>query len=677
MKSIKSARAGILLILLLLVIISTGVLVFQRYYSPLKEVRNVILISIDTCRADYLSCYGYNRQTTPNIDQLAGEGILFLNAYSPVPMTLPAHGSMLTGTIPPFHGIHDNLGYQLGQENETLAEILGRNDFSTGAVISAFVLDSQFGLDQGFDYYNDRFEKPVKTLNINERRGGEVNRFALEWLEEHKSERFFLFLHYYDPHLKYEPPEPFATKFYGNPYAGEIAYTDHCIGQVIKKLKDLGLYESTLIVVTGDHGEMLGEHGENGHMYFIYQSAIKVPFIFKLPGRHMAKKIDESVGIIDIVPTVCSMLGIMIPAQVQGQGQDLTGYFENKHHLLSQRHIYCESMGPTRYGGNSLLGMVEGRWKYIQTTRPELYDLLEDPGETNNLVTKQPHRARILRERLKMVLEESVGKGISGSKTVLDEEGRRRLESLGYLADTGVSEDYEFDQSKDDPKDLIGFHILNDKARTLIFLEKFKEAKAVCERMIKTRPEDFHTRNLLAEIANKQDDFAEAIKHFSEALRINPEDAKTLYNLGNVFDRLGNTAEAIHYYAETLKIDPGFAEAHNNLAGVLLNQGKLNEAINHYSEALRLNPTDAEIHNNLGFIMARQGRVAEAISYYTEALRINPGFAEAHNGLGVVLANQGRIPEAISHFSETVRINPYDVKAQNNLKNALSAQSRQ
>jgi arylsulfatase A-like enzyme/Flp pilus assembly protein TadD len=667
----KSLKLVIFLVIL-------GSAVAWLFFQPglfIKDVPNILLISIDTCRADYLSCYGYGSRTTPNIDKLAKESILFSNAYSPVPMTLPAHGSMLTGTIPPFHGVHDNLDYQLGQQNETLAEILGRNDFSTGAVISAFVLDSQFGLNQGFDYYNDRFEKPIKTLNINERRGGEVNRFALEWLEEHKSERFFLFLHYYDPHLKYEPPEPFATKFYGNPYAGEIAYTDHCIGQVIKKLKDLGLYESTLIVVTGDHGEMLGEHGENSHMYFIYQSAIKVPLIFKLPGRHTARKIDESVGIIDIAPTVCSMLGIRIPDQVQGH--DLTDFFSQKQIPDHERPIYCESMCATRYGGNSLLGMVEGRWKYIQTTRPELYDLVEDPGETNNLVTQQPHRARILQERLKLVLEESVGKGISGSKAVLDEEGRRRLASLGYLADTGVNEDYEFDQSKDDPKDLIGFHILNDKARTLIFLEKFKEAKAVCERMIKTRPEDFHTRNLLAEIANKQDDFAEAIKHFSEALRINPEDAKTLYNLGNVFDRLGNTAEAIHYYAETLRIDPGFAEAHNNLAGVLLNQGKLNEAINHYSEALRLNPTDAEIHNNLGFIMARQGRVAEAISYYTEALRINPGFAEAHNGLGVVLANQGRIPEAIGHFSEAVRINPYDVKAQNNLKNALSAQSRQ
>ena len=201
----------------------------QRSGPFTKKVRNVVLISIDTSRADHFSCYGYSLRTTPNIDGLARKGIVFTNTYTPVPMTLPAHSSMLTGTLPPYHGVHDNIDYKLGKSNVTLAEILHRNEFTTCAIIGAFVLDSLFGLSQGFDYYNDRFERPFVANNCAQRRGGETTRFAMEWLEKHKSERFFLFLHYFDPHIDYMPPEPFASRFPDNLYAGEIAYTDYCI----------------------------------------------------------------------------------------------------------------------------------------------------------------------------------------------------------------------------------------------------------------------------------------------------------------------------------------------------------------------------------------------------------------------------------------------------------------
>ena len=246
--------------------------IFQCFSPPTENIRNVLLISIDTCRADHLSCYGYPRQTTPNIDALAAQGALFENTIAPVPITLPAHSSMLTGTIPPYHGVHDNGEYQLDQSNVTLAEILKQSGFTTGGIISAFVLDSAFGIDQGFDTYNDRFEKERRTVgDISERIGAEASRFAITWLQQHKDEKFFLFLHYFDPHADYLPPEPFASKFARNPYAGEIAYTDHCIGLVLNKLKELQLYDSTLIIITGDHGEMRHEHGESTHSYFIYQ----------------------------------------------------------------------------------------------------------------------------------------------------------------------------------------------------------------------------------------------------------------------------------------------------------------------------------------------------------------------------------------------------------------------
>jgi len=254
---------------LVLVIIISIVFLVLRPESSGHQVRNVVLISIDTCRADYLGCYGYPHRITPNVDEIAKQGVIFKNVITSVPMTLPAHCSMLTGTIPPYHEVHDNLDYQLDESNVTLAEILKEHGFVTGGIISASVLDSQFGINQGFDTFNDRLEKG-RTGGLMVERGAEAtSRLALAWLAQRKSKRFFLFLHYFDPHFDYAPPEPFASRFADNLYSGEIAYTDYCIGRVIQALKDLGLFDSTLIIITSDHGEMLGEHGELTHGYFI------------------------------------------------------------------------------------------------------------------------------------------------------------------------------------------------------------------------------------------------------------------------------------------------------------------------------------------------------------------------------------------------------------------------
>ncbi|UCF42983.1 MAG: sulfatase, partial [Planctomycetota bacterium] len=386
----------------LLLLVAVGGWLVLRLGILRREVRRVVLISIDTCRADYLSCYGYPRSTTPNIDRLARQSVLFTNVITPIPTTLPAHCSMLTGTIPPYHGVHYNVGYRLGQSNVTLAEILRPMGFTTAAFISAFVLDSDFGLDQGFDTYDDSFEEIRRNIFGSERRAGETSRLAIEWLQQRdKGEKFFLFLHYYDPHLEYEPPEPFASEFADNLYAGEIAYTDYCIDLVIDKLKELGVYDSTLIIVTSDHGEMLGEHGEPDHGYFIYESAINVPLIFKLPRRNEGRKVDGVADIIDIVPTICGMVGADVPPAVRAK--DLSVFFGSGRPGREERHLYCESMMPTRYNASSLLGVVTDRFKYIQTTRPELYDLVEDPNETNNLAERQPHQGRILQDRLKQI----------------------------------------------------------------------------------------------------------------------------------------------------------------------------------------------------------------------------------------------------------------------------------
>lgn len=275
MRGRHTVWAGILAVLVVVVGCSIWVLFFRD--APGTKIRNVVLISIDTCRADHLSCYGYERKTTPHIDAVAGEGVLFTRAHSTNPITLPAHSSMLTGTNPSYHGVHGNRNYRLSDANVSLAEIMRDHGYQTAAFVSAFVLDARFGLDQGFETYDDHVSADPGRLFISERSGGDTSRQAIKWLDNRGREPFFLFLHYFDPHAKHDPPEPFTSRFLDAPYAGEIAYTDHCIGQIIEKLKSLGIYDSTLLVSTSDHGESIGEHEEDTHGYFIYQVRFAYP----------------------------------------------------------------------------------------------------------------------------------------------------------------------------------------------------------------------------------------------------------------------------------------------------------------------------------------------------------------------------------------------------------------
>jgi len=544
----------------------------------------------------------------------------------------------------------------LDDSNITLAEILKEHGFTTGAIVSTFVLDSQFGLDQGFDTYNDRFEEELSSIGIAERRGGEASRFALEWLDEHKNERFFLFLHYYDPHNPYEPPEPFASKFPRNPYAGEIAYTDHCISQVIEKLKDLGLYDSSLLIITGDHGEMLGEHGENTHAYFIYRSALRVPLLFKLPGRNKARRIDSLVGLVDIVPTVCSLLGIEPPSEVHGV--DLSVCFERKKLPSWERHIYCESLYPTKYNANSLLGVVIDRYKYIQTTRPELYDLSNDPWETNNLVTKEPHRARILQDHLKLILEEQVRKGDSDSKFELDEHSKKRLESLGYVAGASVTEDFDFDQSKDDPKDLIDLHESYLNASYLLLQKKYAEAKELSEEMIKQWPDFFGGYLNLGKIAMVQKDFAGAVPYLYRAIELKPDRFEVHNNLGTVLSHLGKFDQAVKHFEEALRLRPENAKLHNNFAFALLRQGKLDQAIQRCTKALELDPELAEAHHNLGIALTKQGKLDEAVKHLSESARLEPDDSGVYKNLGSALAQQDKIEDAAANYRKSLELDP-------------------
>jgi len=646
----------------------------RRGISPAESqppivIDNVLLISIDTCRADHLSCYGFDQPTTPHIDAIAGEGAVFENVVAPVPLTLPAHSSMLTGLTPLRHGVHDNFEYRLGQSQVTLAEILKDHGFSTGAFVSAFVLDSQFGLDQGFDTYHDQFEKHHGPIHHSERSAGATSRLAIQWLEQHQHDRFFCFLHFFDPHAEYEPPEPFASRFADSAYAGEIAYADHCIGQVIARLKELGLYEKTLLVIVGDHGEMLGEHGEAGHGFFVYHGAIRVPMIFKLPGQHESQRIKELTGLIDIVPTVCRLLGVDAPPSVQGA--DLSGAVVKQDRPLEERAYYCESLTPTKYNASPLLAVVTRRWKYIQTTRPELFDLVEDPQEIDNLAESQLHQARLLQDRLLSMLEEQAAATDSDAKGQLDAESVARLEALGYVSGR-VAEGFAFDDSKDDPKDLIEFHLNRQQALTLISRQQYSEATRLMNALLAQRPDYLDAHRELANIATLQNDLPKAVLHLTAALKLEPDHPQLHNDLGVAVASQGTLDAAIPRFRHAIQLKTDYADAQRNLATALAALGKHEEAANHYRQALEINPDDLKSLTNLGAILYSQDKMDDAVEHFRRATAIRPDSARYHSKLAEALAKTNRFDEAIVHFREAVRLQPSHPVFLNHLASILA-----
>lgn len=614
---------------------------------------NIILISLDTTRPDYISCYGRYPGLTPNIDALAKDGFLFKNVISPVPLTLPAHSSMLTGLVPPCHGVHDNINYHLSDENVTLAERLRMQGYKTAAIVGAFVLDSQFGISQGFDSYDDDLGGEHQFMGgYAERRGGEVTRLAKEWLDDNQQEPFFLFLHYFDPHHPYNPPEPYASGAYAdNPYAGEVAYTDYCVGQVIQKLKSLKLYDSSLIIVIGDHGESLWEHGESKHGYFIYHSTTKVPLIMKPSGSTGRMVVEDTVGLVDIVPTVLSQVGLPAPPDVQGR--DLTPLMFGETVSGEHRFYYSESLTPTRYGCNSLLGTETHRWKYIQTTQPELYDLANDPGEKDNLAADNPKIAEAFRDQLQETLGRCMYAKPDDSTVALDPKSLDKLGGIGY-AGASVEELFESDASRPDPK---GFIDLFTKIEALDFYVEtrdFDKARSVSKEVLAVRPDIAHIHAKLGQIAIQTGDFDEAFDRYKRALELDPTKIEWHINLGILLSKRNKFDEAVGQFREALRLaqpseedsvsldrvmvgrnyfDPLISRAHYNLGNTLLKQGKPHKAIEKYREAARFDPKDPNVYYKLGVALRDLGQRDEASEALGEALRLDPNHTAARQAL--------------------------------------------
>ena len=639
-----------------------GVILWPRHAAPpaRAEIRNVLLISLDTTRADYLGCYGSPAQTTPNIDAVAADGVLFENVIAPAPLTLPSHASMLTGMTPPHHGVRDNLFAALAPTAETLAEMLKGDGFSTCAVVSAVVLHRMYGLDQGFDSYRDRFEGPTGPMSGSERPGDDTSRMAIEWLNQHGGEPFFLFLHYYDPHFPYTPPEPFASRFPHSPYDGEVAFTDHCVGLVIKKLKDLGIFDSTLIVIVGDHGEMLGEHEEPAHGYFIYQSALRVPLIARVPGVP-ARRVQSVAGVVDVTPTICALLGVESPSP--RQGIDLSPLLGGPREPGDERYQYCESLTPTKYQANGLWGLVGDRWKYIQTTKRELYDLRADPQELDNVVSSHPLVARELAERLAEHFSDAEG---TGSAVDLDDETLARLRSLGYVGGPAVNplEQDAFNLGGDDPKDLIRFHNRFIEFQYLVSGREYDRAGELGRSLLARRPDTPVVLQGLGGIALKLERYEEAISFARKTLAIDPDHFLAAKDLGEAQAALGRTDAAIEAFRQAIRIRPNAARAHYNLAHLYYRRGEMDLALEHANVSARLTPDVPAVQVSLAATYRELGRYAKAIEHYAIVVELEPGSVGHLDTLAWLLATRaepsdGNTTDAVRYARRACELSKY------------------
>jgi len=571
-------------------------------------IERVVLISMDTTRADWLSSYGFATEVSPHVDAIAADGVQFQRAISSNPMTLPSHATMLTGLNPPGHGVHDNSTYQLADSKLTLAEILAARGFATGAVIGALVLEEKFGLAQGFDDYDVDFAKDrqLDEFSFVERTADEVADRALEFIRQHREEPFFLFVHFYDPHRSFDPPEPFRRRFPRDLYAAEIAFVDSEIGRIVATLEELDLYDSTLLIVTSDHGESMGEHGEVSHSFFVYEVTQHIPLVLRAPGMRGGWKVEEPVGLVDIVPTVLSMLDIEVPPGLDGR--DLSPSFRGEPIAETERAIYSESLVPTKLLCNPLFALTSARWKYILTRDPELYDLLEDREEAVNRIEENPEVARRLRAELDDILSGRARRGEGHFE--VDSATRVALEQLGYLGSL-VNDSFAIDPERDDPKDCI--RLFNDTGDIVALTHRgeHEKARTVARRVIAQRPEMAEPYRYLGLIAQAEGKWQESVTQLRLYLALATAEASLIdavagpnvmsyekigegYNsLGTAYGQLGKYDEAIAAFQDAIRLYPGLAKAHYNLGYAMLQKGRGDEAVPHFEAALRADPEHA------------------------------------------------------------------------------------
>jgi arylsulfatase A-like enzyme/Tfp pilus assembly protein PilF len=645
--------------------------IFESFESQMRPVdidqMNIVLFTIDTLRADHLECYGYDRVKTPNINRLASEGILFEHSIAQAPLTLPSHSSIFTGTYPLYHGIRDNGGFYLDEKHITLAEALKTNGYSTGAFVGAFVLDSRWGLDQGFDYYYDNFDlTKYKSISLDsvQRRGDEVLVEACKWLEKNYQDKFFAWIHLYDPHTPYDPPEPYKTQYKGSRsglYDGEIAYVDLLMGDFRNFMEEKNLLDKTLIIFTGDHGESLGEHKESAHGFFIYDSDIRVPLIIRFPeNKFQGSVITNQVRSIDIMPTILNMLGGRSPESVQGESMLPLILGKQGGEALS---AYSETYWPRyHYGWSELKSLRKGQYKFIDAPKPELYDILEDPGELNNLVNKKAALGHEMKRELEALIDRYSAEGIedAGPETI-DNDSLVKLQALGYIGSFRASSKQKGEKLAD-PKDRIELYNEIKIAQFLVTEDKMEKAEKKIKDVLNKDPSVLEARYILGNIYSKQEKYDEAIEEYKKALEVDPEYYESIFGIALAYKKSGKYDEAIVGFKRLIDIDPKDTKPFLHLGNIYEAQGELDEAMRYLKSAVTIDPEAPIFHNNLGAVYLKREMLDEAENEITTALSFERSIPllNAHFNLALLHEARGDFNLAVVEYKKEQETSPFN-----------------
>lgn len=620
---------------------------------------NVLLISLDTARPDaYAATSGKTAPVpSPGLDRLLGGGIRMSQMISPVPITLPGHATLLTGLDPHRHGVRENTEYALSPDAETLAERFRATGYRTAAFVSSFVMDARFGLAQGFDLYEDRLSGPEAGLRLGnvEVPGGITTTRARQWLEAQAKQAggspFFLFLHYYDPHAPYRPPAPFAQSFPQQPYHGELAYLDQCIGQLLDTLESTGLARNTLLWVVSDHGESLGEHGEATHSLFIYDATLRVVSLLRPPpndGRYVAGEprveLSAQSGLVDLFPTLAEICGLPTGDRPL-DGRSLVPAFRGD--ALTPRALYCETLSPrVSYHWAALRGVRTEQWKYVRAPIPELYDLVNDPGELRNLAAARPAEVTRLSAELDRLLD--VGGTVDATRTPSREE-LEQLRSLGYLSAAGGSSEAD-DLKLPDPKRMVAFfNGQYQSAKNLLYAGRFPEAAAAFREALAIDPLNNSTHLYLAAALRQAGQLDDAGRAYRRALEIEAASPRAWYGWGQTLllaDRADSAAWALHAAITLLPHAPEQWQALGEAEWV---RGRPLEALQAFDSSLAKGSEDPKLRGLIGRLYLESGQREQALPWirrFAAGLGLDPTTAEAQLPIPRGRPGAAAIPES-------------------------------
>jgi choline-sulfatase len=633
---------------------------------------NVLLVTIDTLRADHVGAYGNRLGLTPTLDRLASEGLRFERTYSHVPLTLPSHTTIMTALYPFTNGVRDNGSFRFDGAHPTLAVTLKQAGYSTAAFVGAFVLDARFGLNAGFDRYDDRMLGSGSNLEVVQRTAEQVLEPAAEWILQPSStdrqpspgsrQPWFAWVHLYDPHEPYAPPEPFASRYAADPYAGEVAYADAALGVFFDRLRADGALTRTLVVVTSDHGESLREHGERTHGLFAYDATLRVPLLLWAPSTIRPRLVSLPVRLVDIMPTVLDLVGVDPPQPIDGRSlrpfvagdgtrDDPGSYFEALNANLTRNWA-------------PLKGIVRNGLKLIDLPIPELYDLSSDPAETRNLYASQRDRARDLESRLDRM---NAGARDQATPAPIDAEAEARLRSLGYVVGAVAKRARSY-TAADDPKRLVHLDAALDDAAALWTRGDAERAIATLQAAIRERPNLTIAYDRLAFMLRATGRASDAVAVLEGAAKAGQSDRALLKSLGSMLRDAGDPVRSATVLEALVQEEPSDLQAVDALGQTYARMNRARDAERMFRRVLAASPSAGATWNNLGAAYLVEGQLDKAIDALTHAIALNPDLATAHNGLGVAYARRGDTARAAAEWQKALALHPGYPDARFNLE---------